>query len=169
MNDLFIELMKEEHLQEVIKIEKLSYSSPWSYHIFLNEITRNSQAYYVVGKIEDKIICYAGMWFLQDEAHISNLATHPEYRRKGFGEKLLIHLIEVAIAKKIRWITLEVRVSNIPAQELYKKYTFKNVGTRTGYYLDNKEDALIMWSEDLQTKEFQDYFEEIKTKIKSSF
>ncbi len=92
----------------------------------------------------DDIIGYAGMWMLADEAHITSLATPGQRRRQGIGESLLQYLIELATRKQARVATLEARVSNIPAQNLYLKYGFEKQGVRRNYYLDNHEDAVVM-------------------------
>ncbi len=92
----------------------------------------------------EKVLGFAGLWFMADEAHIANIAVRGEYRRRGVGELLLIAMIQLAIERKARFITLEVRASNRAAQALYRKYGLVEVGTRRGYYMDNKEDAVIM-------------------------
>jgi ribosomal-protein-alanine N-acetyltransferase len=92
----------------------------------------------------EKVLGFAGLWFMADEAHIANIAVRNEYRRRGVGELLLIAMIQLAIERKARFITLEVRASNQAAQALYRKYGLVEAGTRRGYYMDNKEDAVIM-------------------------
>ena len=92
------------------------------------------------------IIGFAGMWLAFDEAHITTIGVDPEYRGEGLGELLFLAMIDEAIARGANWLTLEVRVSNAPAQALYRKYGFTVHGTRKRYYSDNNEDALIMWS-----------------------
>jgi ribosomal-protein-alanine acetyltransferase len=93
------------------------------------------------------ILGFAGLWFMVDEAHLANIAVREAYRHQGMGERLLIASIELAIEHDARFITLEVRASNKIAQALYRKYGLIEVGTRRGYYLDNKEDAVIMTAE----------------------
>lgn len=154
---IVIEKMKPEHLQEVYEIEKKSYISPWPMSIFLNEL-KNKYSYYIVLKIDGKIVGYAGMNCIMQDAHITNLTVHPQFRRRGFGEILLLCLIHHTISIGARWITLEVRVSNIAAINLYKKYNFREAGMRKNYYLDTNEDALIMWSEDLFREEVKEKF-----------
>lgn len=160
MDELIIETMKLKDVEEVAKIERVSYSSPWPVHAFANEIMGNRLAYYIVARYpkNKKIVGYAGMWLIMEEAHITNLAVHPDFRRRGIGEKLLITLIKKAIKRKIKWMTLEVRESNKVAQHLYAKYQFKLIGVHKGYYLDNNENAIIMWSENLQDTNFLSWF-----------
>ncbi|PIU66064.1 MAG: ribosomal-protein-alanine N-acetyltransferase [Armatimonadetes bacterium CG07_land_8_20_14_0_80_40_9] len=150
-----ISLMKMEDIKEAIEIERVSYSSPWSIGSFVNEIVDNKSSHYLVARLEGRIVGYSGMWLTPQEAHITNLAVQPKFRRRGIGEELLVNLIKTSISKKIRWITLEVRESNLTAQKLYQKYGFQIVGVRKGYYLDNQENALIMCSEDLKTEGFK--------------
>lgn len=92
---------------------------------------------------------YAGLWLVIDEAHVTTLAVRPEHRRRGFGELLLVQLYDTALEMNARWLTLEVRLSNTSAQELYRKYGFRDAGTRRRYYSDNNEDALIMWTDEI--------------------
>jgi len=108
------------------------------------------------------VIGMAGFWIMVDEAHITTIATREAYRRQGIGEWLLIAVMEMALELKANVITLEVRASNKPAQELYQKYAFKHVGLRRRYYTDNGEDALIMTTNSLTSDTFKSYFEKLK-------
>lgn len=92
------------------------------------------------------IIGFAGMWLAFDEAHITTIGVDPDFRGQGLGELLLLSMFDGAIARGSNWLTLEVRVTNVSAQTLYRKYGFTVHGTRKRYYSDNGEDALIMWS-----------------------
>jgi len=101
------------------------------------------------------IVGYAGIWVMTDEAHITTIASHPDARGQGVGEFLLVALVHRATAVGARWMTLEVRASNAVAQKLYRKYTFKEMGVRRRYYSDNGEDALVMWTDALDSESFQ--------------
>jgi [ribosomal protein S18]-alanine N-acetyltransferase len=101
------------------------------------------------------IVGYAGIWVMTDEAHVTTIASHPDVRGRGVGELLLASLIHRAIEVGARWMTLEVRASNSVAQNLYRKYTFKEMGIRRRYYSDNGEDALVMWTDALDSESFQ--------------
>jgi ribosomal-protein-alanine N-acetyltransferase len=94
------------------------------------------------------------MWVILDEAHVTTIAVDPVYRGQHIGERLLLGLIEAGLARGARWMTLEVRRSNETAQALYKKYGFREIGVRKGYYSDNREDAIVMWSGNLQDREY---------------
>jgi ribosomal-protein-alanine N-acetyltransferase len=105
---------------------------------------------------------YAGLWLMIDEAHVTTIATRPQFRGRGYGELLLASLVEIALDINARWLTLEVRVSNEPAQALYRKYGFHAAGTRKRYYSDNNEDALIMWTDELQADAFMARYQTLK-------
>ena len=111
---------------------------------------------------DEYILCMAGFWIMVDEAHIITIATRYAYQHQGIGEWLLIATLDTALELKANVVTLEVRVSNKPAQELYLKYAFKNVGLRRNYYTDNGEDALIMTTEILTSEPFHSHFNKLK-------
>ena len=102
------------------------------------------------------IVGYAGLWLMAEEAHITTIAVDPDYQGYGIGELLLLGLIDRAKQIGARWMTLEVRVSNDVAQTLYRKYTFKEMGLRRRYYSDNGEDALVMWTDQIDAESFQE-------------
>lgn len=104
------------------------------------------------------IVGFAGLWLMVDEAHITTIATHPDYRRRGLGELLLTSLIDIAYDIGARQVTLEVRVTNGIAQNLYRKYGFREEGVRRRYYSDNQEDALIMWTEDIMSNHYRERY-----------
>lgn len=114
----------------------------------------------------DAIIGFAGMWVLFDEAHVTTIGVLPQFRGKGLGELMLVELFEEAVRRGAEWLTLEVRVSNASAQELYKKYGFTRQGVRRRYYSDNGEDAYIMWSPSLRTPEFNERFERLRSTLR---
>lgn len=110
---------------------------------------------------EEHVIGYSGMWILADEAHIMSIASAEEYRHKGVGEALLIGIIDLARKHRARIVTLEVRVSNTIAQNLYLKYGFRKTGLRKGYYLDNREDATIMTTDYINSPEFKEHLQRL--------
>lgn len=142
--------MTMEHIDDVIIIEHLCFSTPWSMDSFIEEIKSNKFARYIVAKEGCKLIGYAGLWKVFEEGHITNIAVHPEFQGIGVGSFLMDNLIELARREGIERLTLEVRIGNEKALRLYRKYGFVECGIRKGYYSDNKEDAIIMWKEDVQ-------------------
>lgn len=143
--NIVIEKMREKHLDAVMEIERQAFTVPWSRESFEMEITRNRCAYYIVALMKEKVVGYGGMWLVVDEAHITNIAVHKDYRGMGVGKKIVESLIEEAKRRKLDAMTLEVRQSNYVARHLYEKYGFVPFGRRKGYYSDNNEDAIIMW------------------------
>jgi ribosomal-protein-alanine acetyltransferase len=111
------------------------------------------------------IVGYAGIWVMTDEAHVTTIASSPNVRGKGVGELLLLALIHRGIEVGARWMTLEVRASNAVAQNLYRKYTFKEMGVRRRYYSDNGEDALVMWTDALDSESFQAALDQNERKL----
>lgn len=111
------------------------------------------------------IIGFAGLWLMVDEAHITTIAVHPDYRGRGLGELELMSLIDIAYQIGAKWVTLEVRVSNYVAQSLYRKYGFREAGMRRRYYSDNQEDALIMWTEEIFSPDYKGQFQALKAAL----
>ncbi|AFK87617.1 MULTISPECIES: ribosomal protein S18-alanine N-acetyltransferase [Thermoanaerobacterium] len=147
--DIKIRPMVKSDIDKVMEIEYLSFSVPWSFESFVMEVTKNRCAHYIVAEVDGKVAGYGGFWVVVDEGHITNIAVHPDFRGQGVGSAIVEGLIELAKTKGITSMTLEVRESNLVAQSLYKKYGFKPVGKRKGYYQDNNEDAVIMWKYDM--------------------
>lgn len=143
--DIIIRDMKTSDIDDILKIESESFSTPWSRNAFLIELKENKLAKYIVAEINGQVIGYAGIWLILNEGHITNIAVLKEHRQKSVGNKLLEGIIWICIKNNIDSMTLEVRKSNIIAQNLYRKYGFIDSGIRPGYYQDNKEDAIIMW------------------------
>lgn len=147
--EITIEKMTLQDLDEIMEIEKVSYLTPWSRRAFQSELTENAYAHYYVARHNGKIVGYVGMWVILEEAHITNIAVHPDFRRRGVARQLLEKMFEEARNMGATRMTLEVRVSNIPAQTLYRKLGFVDRGLRKGYYTDTNEDAIVMWKDDL--------------------
>lgn len=143
--DIVISAMTSEDIDQVLDIERLCFSLPWSEESFRMEVEKNQCARYLVARTGNRVIGYVGMWVILDEGHITNLAVHPDYRGNKVALKLMENLIILARKMRIEKLTLEVRSTNFIAQNLYKKLGFCIAGVRKGYYADNKEDALIMW------------------------
>ncbi|HSH24435.1 MAG TPA: ribosomal protein S18-alanine N-acetyltransferase [Massilibacterium sp.] len=145
MENVTIRLMEERDIPSILEVEHASFSIPWTEEAFRNELTLNKFAVYLVVEMNQKVIGYAGMWVIIDESHITNIAILPEYRGEGLGNLLFAEMIQLAQTLGAKTMTLEVRVSNDVAIQLYRKYGFQDGGIRKGYYTDNHEDALVMW------------------------
>ena len=142
--NLTLKLMDELDIDGVLEVSSLSLKESWSKNAFLKELS-NPLAKYIVAKMDNKPIGFAGLWVIVDEGHITNIAVHPNFRGQGIGSSLVDALIKNSVEWGCNSITLEVRSSNTIAQNLYTKFGFQVEGIRKKYYEDNKEDALIMW------------------------
>lgn len=165
-----IKPMAKEDIDGIIDIETKSYGEHhWSKDSFYAELSNNLAKYFCAFDENNNLLGYAGSWIILDEAHITNIAVAPEYRCKKVGESLLVSIFEACYKNMVKYLTLEVRISNIPAINLYEKYSFKSLGTRKGYYQNNNEDALIMWTENIFWDKFKETYDknikELKEKI----
>ena len=149
MSEITVGLMTAADVDAVHEIEVASFRTPWSKESFLHDVEENQCARYVVVREDGRVIAYAGVWFILDEGHITNIAVRPDRRGMGYGEMVTRAMIQLAADSGMNWMTLEVRASNAPAQGLYKKLGFINVGRRKNYYEDNREDAILMALEHL--------------------
>ncbi|MEP7379658.1 MAG: ribosomal protein S18-alanine N-acetyltransferase, partial [Chloroflexota bacterium] len=132
-----IEPMRLEDVPAVHEIETASFPSPWPDYAFRQELQTNKMAHYLVVRSGSETVAYGGLWLMFDEAHITTFAVLPEWRRQGIGGRLMLGLMDVALTLNARVMTLEVRLSNRPARELYGRFGFKPVGVRPRYYSDN--------------------------------
>ncbi len=148
MSEITLGLMTPEDVDAVHAIEVACFTTPWSRESFLREVTENACARYVVLREDGVPVAYAGVWFVLDEGHITNIAVRPDRRGLGYGERVTRAMIQLAADSGMNWMTLEVRRSNAAAQNLYHKLGFIDVGYRKRYY-ENREDALIMALEQL--------------------
>ena len=138
--------MTLDDVPRIVEIEQEAFTCPWSREAFINELTNNHFARYLVMAYDREVIGYGGMWLIMDEAHVTNIAIRAGCRGLGLGERLLTELQRTAVFFGAARMTLEVRVSNEIAQRLYRKLGFEPSGIRPHYYSDNMEDALIMWA-----------------------
>ena len=160
MQKIVIERMRIDDIENVLKVENDCFTTPWSKDSFFRELVENDIALYLVAKIENVAVGYIGVWKIQNEGHITNVAVHSSYRGMGIGSRLVSELLYSCEKEGLDALTLEVRQSNVVAQSLYKKFQFAECGIRPGYYQDNKEDAVIMWRRG--TKMEDESFEGIK-------
>lgn len=143
MAEIEIGLMTLDDIDAVAAIEAATFKTPWSKESFYREVTDNACARYIVLREDGVAIAYAGVWFVLDEGHITNIAVREDRRGMGYGERVTRAMIQLAADSGMNWMTLEVRRSNEAAKRLYHKLGFIDVGYRKRYY-ENTEDALIM-------------------------
>ena len=158
--EIGIRALQINDLDGIMAIEPAVYGAHhWSRQSFINELTNPAGSYFGATEPKDEtLVGYSGFWLVQDEAHVTTLAVHPDYRRRKIGERLLINNIIEARKLGANWLTLEVRASNESAQTLYYKYNFRRLGVRPKYYQDNSEDALVLWTDRLTEIKFVDMF-----------
>lgn len=137
--------MEREDVDSVMKVDAASFPKPWPEEIFIQELTRNNHAHYFIAEFDQQIIGYIGLWIVLDDAQVTNIAIMPTFRGKKFGEKLFQYACQYAVNCGVKRLSLEVRVSNIVAQKMYRKFGLVPGGIREKYYTDDGEDALIMW------------------------
>ncbi|HZK88026.1 MAG TPA: ribosomal protein S18-alanine N-acetyltransferase [Anaerovoracaceae bacterium] len=152
MSEIVIRKATEKDVGQIADLDKICFSAPWSEQAFDKELKENDLAFYILAEVKDtgQIVGYAGVWLIQGEGHITNVAVHPEFRRKHIGMEIVEVLMKESRKQAgTKTFTLEARKSNTVAIELYKKFGFVEVGIRKGYYQENKEDAVIMWTSPL--------------------
>jgi [ribosomal protein S18]-alanine N-acetyltransferase len=157
-----LEKMRRRDIKQILPIERQVYPKPWTAGVFQSEIegARSGERYYVVARIEGELVGYAGMLYAPDEAHVTNIAVDPARQRRGIGRHLLVNLARTARRSGSKHLSLEVRVSNHAAQELYRRFGFVPAGVRPRYY-ENTEDALVMWCHDIDRPEYAERLEEL--------
>lgn len=163
--DIELARMRRRHLRRVLAIEARVYPRPWSASLFLSELAQKSSRTYLVARHDGDVIGYAGMMFTGLEAHITNIAVDPDFHGRKVGSRLMMRLVTEAIARGAKTLSLEVRVTNHPAQSMYGKFGFSVVGVRKGYYIETKEDALVMVVDDATTNEYRLRLETLRDEI----
>jgi [ribosomal protein S18]-alanine N-acetyltransferase len=146
-----IEPMRLADIAAVHEIERLSFSTPWPAYAFEQELTANRLARYVVARAGSAVVGFGGVWLMVDEAHVTTIGVHPDWRRQGIGRRLMVALIDLSEVLRASRVTLEVRAGNVGAQALYAELGFEIKGRRSNYYTDDGEDALVMTTPGLRT------------------
>jgi ribosomal-protein-alanine N-acetyltransferase len=146
--------MRRRHLRSVLRIEALVYPRPWSHSLFLSELALRGSRAYFVARVGRDVVGYAGIMLTGQDAHITTIAVDPARHRQKVGTRLLLVLTREALARGARNMTLEVRLSNQGAQELYRQFGYSPVGVRKNYYQETNEDALVMWVHDVDTPDY---------------
>ena len=157
--------MRRRHLRSVLKIESQVYARPWTLSLFVSEMAlRTSRAYYVA-RINGVLCGYAGLMVTEGDGHVTTLAVDPAWHRNKVGTRLLLVLARTAVRRGAKNLTLEVRVGNAAAQEMYRRFGFRPAGIRKNYYVETNEDALVMWAHDVNTPEYSRRLDEIEATI----
>ena len=169
ISEIKIEPMTQNDVEAVVKIEEEAYGKHhWAKKSFYDEMANNLAKYYVAKTLDGQLVGYAGTWHIIDEGHITTIAVKKSHLRKHIGEALIVKILEDCYNEGVKYLTLEVRTSNTAAIGLYSKYGFNSLGTRKGYYQDNNEDALIMWTENIFYDKFKSLFEKNRKNLKDS-
>ncbi len=153
--------MRRRHLRGVMAIERQVYPRPWSPNLFTAEMSETGNRCYLVARIDRAVVGYAGMICYGDEAHVTNVAVDPLHHRRKIATRMFHDLMVSAIQMGAEAVSLEVRVSNWGAQRLYSRYGFRPVGVRKNYYQELREDALIMWADEVRTPAYAERLERI--------
>ena len=160
--------MRRRHLRAVMRIEAQVYPRPWSLGLFIGELSLRTTRVYTVARVRGVVVGYCGLMLSGEDGHITTLAVDPEWQRRGVATRLLLHMARTAASRGARHLTLEVRVGNQPAQSLYRSFGFYPAGVRKNYYVETKEDALIMWVDDIETPDYQQRLAALEAKVPGS-
>jgi ribosomal-protein-alanine N-acetyltransferase len=152
---VYVVPMRRRHLRSVLRIEALVYPRPWSHSLFLSELALRGSRAYFVARVGRDVVGYAGLMLSGEDAHVTTIAVDPDRQRHKVGTRLLVVLAREALARGARNMTLEVRLSNRVAQDLYGRFGFGPVGVRKNYYQETNEDALVMWVHEIDTAEYE--------------
>ena len=157
--------MRRRHLRSVMRIEVQVYPRPWSLSLFMSELALRSTRVYYVARVEGVVVGYAGLMMTVDDGHITTIAVDPSWHRHKIATRLLLALARQAIGRGATSLTLEVRVGNKGAQELYRRFGFRPCGIRKNYYVETNEDALVMWADDVDSPEYSARLDAIEASV----
>lgn len=154
--NVLIRRMTLDDLPVVIELDQVSFSLPWPERSFRFELNENVASRCWVAEVDERVVAMLVGWMLVDEIHIATIATHPDFRRQGIGRKLLSYALMRAQEEGAQTSFLEVRESNLAAQEMYRQFGYEPTGRRKRYYKDNDEDAILMTLKSLRRNELMD-------------
>src|SRR6266576_5163763 len=171
---LALELMREADVATVQEIEREIFATPWPRNAYYRELASRASAHYVILRQEGPvdrpdgyritdfdrpIIAYGGMWRMYEEAHVTTIGVRHDLQHRGYGRIVFAGLVQASYDMGAKWITLEVRTTNENAMHMYEGFGFKVIGRRKGYYTDNGEDAIVMWSDSIHSPRFRSAYE----------
>lgn len=157
--------MRPKDLRGVLRIEQAVFPQPWSHRLFTEELAQRKSRAYRAAWVGRSIVGFAGQMFVDDEAHVNNIAVDPDWQGRGLGAALLADLARTALDRGMRHLTLEVRVGNEPALALYRRFGLAPVGVRRNYYPETGEDALVMWVRDIDSPDYADRLAGIESSL----
>ena len=160
-----IRAMSRSDVPTVATLERDIYPQPWSARVFFDELGHANRSYVVATEVEE-IVGYGGFMLVESDAHVTTLSVTPSQRRRRLGTRILLALVERAVGRGARHLTLEVRATNTDAQLLYERFGFSPVGKRKGYY--QGEDAIVMWALDVDAEEYGTRLDEIRSDMKAA-
>ncbi|MCZ7527533.1 MAG: ribosomal protein S18-alanine N-acetyltransferase [Acidimicrobiia bacterium] len=163
--DVVVTPMRRRHLRSVLRIEAEVYPRPWSLSLFLSELALRSSRAYFVARVGREVVGYAGLMMTLDEGHVTTVAVDPRWQRHKVGTRLMLALAREARARGAESLTLEVRLANKGAQEMYRRFGFRPVGVRKGYYAETGEDALVMWAHEVATPEYGELLDSLERRL----
>ena len=152
--DVVLMPMRRRHLRTVIRIETEVYPRPWTMNLFISELAMRSSRSYYVAKVGPTVVGYSGLMLVGEDAHVTTIAVDPRWHRHHIATRLMLNIARDARVRGARHLTLEVRVSNDPAQRMYRAFGFRPAGIRKGYYVETNEDALVMWADDIDEEAY---------------
>ncbi len=157
--------MRRRHLRGVVAIERQANPRPWSLRLFEGELKMPTSRLYLVALDAHEVSGYVGLMITLDEGHITNIAVHPDRRRQHIATMMLLVLMRQAMERNVADVTLEVRMGNNAAQDLYRRFGFAPGGVRKNYYAESGEDALIMWAHGIDSLDYADRLAEIEVSL----
>lgn len=167
LTELHIDIvtMRRRHLRGVLRIEAQVYPRPWSLGLFLSELALRTSRVYVVAKSGTTVVGYAGLMLAGSDGHVTTVAVDPAFHRRGIGSRLLLAVSRAGVAHGCTALTLEVRMSNNAAQEMYRGFGFAPAGVRKNYYSETNEDALVMWVHDVDLPAYGEHLAAIESRL----
>ncbi len=160
--------MRRRHLRSVLRIEGEVYPRPWSMSLFLSEMALRSTRAYLVARVGRDVVGYAGLMITGEDGHVTTIAVDQRWQRHQIGTRLLLAIAREATEREVVNLTLEVRMANRAAQELYRSFGFRPVGVRKNYYAETNEDALVMWADDVNATEYAELLASIERGVQGS-
>jgi ribosomal-protein-alanine N-acetyltransferase len=157
--------MKRRNVRAVLRIEEQVYPRPWTSSLFLSELALRTTRAYFVARIGRDVVGYAGVMMSFEDAHVTTIAVDPAWHRRGIATRLLVALTREALVRGAQHMTLEVRMSNKGAQNLYRRFGFAPVGVRKNYYPETNEDALVMWVHDIDAPEHAQLLAQLEARV----